>query len=111
MDTFFQQIINGLVLGSLYALIALGYTMVYGGRCDRDISSYAFEELVAELGAAFLCADLSITLTPREDHAGYLASWLHCLTSDSHALTPAACRCPGCTHRNCRGTDGGAQSG
>jgi len=30
MDTFFQQIINGLVLGSLYALIALGYTMVYG---------------------------------------------------------------------------------
>ena len=30
METFFQQIINGLVLGSLYALIALGYTMVYG---------------------------------------------------------------------------------
>ena len=30
MDTFFQQVINGLVLGSLYSLIALGYTMVYG---------------------------------------------------------------------------------
>jgi branched-chain amino acid transport system permease protein len=30
MDTFIQQIINGLVLGSMYALIALGYTMVYG---------------------------------------------------------------------------------
>jgi branched-chain amino acid transport system permease protein len=30
MDTFFQQIINGLVLGSIYALVALGYTMVYG---------------------------------------------------------------------------------
>jgi branched-chain amino acid transport system permease protein len=30
MDTFLQQVINGLVLGSLYALIALGYTMVYG---------------------------------------------------------------------------------
>jgi len=30
MDTFIQQVINGLVLGSLYALIALGYTMVYG---------------------------------------------------------------------------------
>src|ERR1044072_944637 len=29
-DTFIQQIINGLVLGSMYALIALGYTMVYG---------------------------------------------------------------------------------
>src|SRR4051812_1015161 len=30
MDTFIQQILNGLVLGSMYALIALGYTMVYG---------------------------------------------------------------------------------
>lgn len=30
MDTFIQQIINGLVLGSVYALLALGYTMVYG---------------------------------------------------------------------------------
>ena len=30
MDTFVQQIINGLVLGSMYALVALGYTMVYG---------------------------------------------------------------------------------
>ena len=30
MDTLVQQVINGLVLGSLYALIALGYTMVYG---------------------------------------------------------------------------------
>ncbi|CAN5456430.1 branched-chain amino acid ABC transporter permease [soil metagenome] len=30
MDTFIQQIINGLVLGSVYALVALGYTMVYG---------------------------------------------------------------------------------
>lgn len=30
MDTFIQQIINGMVLGSMYALIALGYTMVYG---------------------------------------------------------------------------------
>lgn len=30
MDTFIQQVLNGLLLGSLYALIALGYTMVYG---------------------------------------------------------------------------------
>ena len=30
MDIFFQQIINGLVIGSVYALVALGYTMVYG---------------------------------------------------------------------------------
>lgn len=30
MDTLIQQLINGLVLGSVYALVALGYTMVYG---------------------------------------------------------------------------------
>jgi len=30
MDTFIQQVINGLSLGSVYALVALGYTMVYG---------------------------------------------------------------------------------
>ncbi|MGN6309046.1 MAG: ABC transporter permease subunit [Xanthobacteraceae bacterium] len=30
MDYFFQQLINGLVLGSIYGLIAIGYTMVYG---------------------------------------------------------------------------------
>jgi branched-chain amino acid transport system permease protein len=30
MDTLLQQVINGLVLGSMYALVALGYTMVYG---------------------------------------------------------------------------------
>ncbi|MBL8301509.1 MAG: branched-chain amino acid ABC transporter permease, partial [Ideonella sp.] len=30
MEIFLQQIINGLVLGSMYALVALGYTMVYG---------------------------------------------------------------------------------
>ncbi|HEX9830408.1 MAG TPA: branched-chain amino acid ABC transporter permease, partial [Thermodesulfobacteriota bacterium] len=30
MEVFFQQLINGVSLGSLYALIAIGYTMVYG---------------------------------------------------------------------------------
>ena len=29
MDTFLQQLINGITLGSIYALVALGYTMVY----------------------------------------------------------------------------------
>ncbi len=31
---------------------------------------------VAEIGAAFLCADLKIALEPRPDHAAYLATWL-----------------------------------
>ena len=30
MDIFIQQLANGLIIGSIYALIALGYTMVYG---------------------------------------------------------------------------------
>jgi antirestriction protein ArdC len=51
-------------------------------RCHRQLGkrfgdqAYAIEELVAELGAAFLCADLRITDEPRADHAQYLASWL-----------------------------------
>lgn len=52
--------------------------------------AYAFEELVAELGAAFLCADLGITPEPREDHAGYLAHWLEVLKSDKRAIFSAA---------------------
>lgn len=37
MDTFIQQIINGLVLGSMYALVALGYTMVYGTSASSTL--------------------------------------------------------------------------
>ena len=51
---------------------------------------YAIEELVAELGAAFLCADLDLTLEPREDHAAYIANWLDVLKADSRAIFTAA---------------------
>jgi antirestriction protein ArdC len=44
------------------------------------------EELVAELGAAFLCADLQITGDPRADHAQYLASWLAVLKANKKAI-------------------------
>jgi antirestriction protein ArdC len=37
-------------------------------------AGYAMEELVAEIGAAFLCADLGITPETRDDHAAYMAS-------------------------------------
>ena len=46
---------------------------------------YAFEELVAELGASFLCQDLGISKTPRLDHAQYLKSWMRGL-KDTPAL-------------------------
>ena len=45
---------------------------------------------MAELGAAFLCADLDITPEPREDHAAYLASWLEVLKNDKRAILQAA---------------------
>lgn len=52
--------------------------------------AYAFEELVAELGAAFLCAKLGITKQPREDHADYINNWLRVLKDDSYAIFKAA---------------------
>ncbi len=50
-------------------------------RLDRQFGrfgdkAYAFEELVAKLSAAFLCASLEITNAPRADHAQYLTHWL-----------------------------------
>lgn len=51
---------------------------------------YAAEELVAELGAAFLCADLGLSLSPRPDHAQYIASWLKALKADPRAIFQAA---------------------
>lgn len=52
--------------------------------------TYAREELVAELGAAFLCADLGINLTPRPDHADYIGHWLQVLRNDKRAIFQAA---------------------
>lgn len=66
-------------------------------RLDRDFGrkafgdeGYAREELVAEIGAAFLCCDLGITPEPREDHAAYLGQWLKVLSGDKRAIFRAA---------------------
>jgi antirestriction protein ArdC len=68
-------------------------------RLDRDLLSnaagtagYAHEELVAELGSAFLCADLDLALEPRDDHAPYLAVWLDVLGRDRRAIFTAAAK-------------------
>lgn len=53
-------------------------------------NAYAFEELVAELGSAFLCAHLEVTNTPRPDHAQYIAGWLAALKGDTKAIFTAA---------------------
>jgi len=52
--------------------------------------AYAAEELIAEMGSAFLCADLGISPEVRDDHASYLAHWLDVLQKDSHAIFTAA---------------------
>jgi antirestriction protein ArdC len=67
-----------------------------GIRLDRKLGTahhtpaYAGEELVAELGAAFLCAALALTPEPRPDHAGYVASWLKLLRDDHRAIVQAS---------------------
>lgn len=60
------------------------------GRKSWGDAGYAMEELVAELGSAFLCADLGITPEVREDHAAYIGSWLKVLKDDKRAIFSAA---------------------
>lgn len=66
-------------------------------RLDRDFGrkrfgeeGYAMEELVAELGAAFLSADLELTPEVRDDHAAYIASWIKVLKDDKRAIFTAS---------------------
>lgn len=61
----------------------------FEGERFRD-KGYAREELVAELGAAFLCADLGITCQVRDDHASYIDAWLSVLKEDKRAIFNAA---------------------
>lgn len=65
-------------------------------RIDRELgkrfgsAAYAMEELIAELGSAFLCAEKGISPEPRSDHASYLGEWLTLLRSDKKAIFTAA---------------------
>ncbi|WP_257386358.1 ArdC family protein [Tahibacter caeni] len=68
----------------------------HGTRLAREFgkrfgdNAYAFEELIAELGAAFLCAMLGVTPEIQPDHADYLAYWLSILKADKRAIFTAA---------------------
>ena len=82
-----------------YATLAheLTHWTKHKSRLDRDFGrktwgdeGYAKEELVAELGAAFLCADLGLTSEPGTDHAAYIQSWLKVLKDDKRAIFSAA---------------------
>jgi len=79
------------------ALHELTHWTSHKSRLDRSFDAkrfgdhgYAREELVAELGAAFVCADLGITPDIRADHAAYLDHWLKTLKEDKRAIFSAA---------------------
>lgn len=65
-------------------------------RLNRELNerfgsdAYAMEEMIAELGAAYLCGDLGISAEPRPDHAAYIDNWLRILKSDRKAIFTAA---------------------
>lgn len=69
-------------------------------RLNRDLGkvrrfgdeAYAAEELVAEMGAAFLCTRFGIFPEFRADHAAYVAGWLKALKGDKRAIFTAAAR-------------------
>lgn len=83
-----------------YATLAHEVTHWTGhpARCARDLKglfgdeAYAAEELIAELGAAFLCADLDLASEPRPDHAAYVQSWLKVLRADKRAIFTASAK-------------------
>ena len=65
------------------------------GRMDRKMigkfgsNAYAFEELIAELGAVFLTCQVGINVAPRADHAKYLNNWLEVIKNDKRAMVKA----------------------
>lgn len=100
---------------SYYATLAHEAThwTKHPSRLDRDFGrkkwgddGYAREELVAEIGSAFLCAELGITPDTREDHAAYIASWLEILKGDKRAIFTAASHAQRAIDymRQCQGT-------
>src|SRR5438309_10952646 len=71
VDTFLQQLINGLTLGSVYAIVALGYTMVYGiiqlinfahGEVVMIGAMVAYSVFVGMVGATVAMSPLAIVL-------------------------------------------------
>ena len=65
-------------------------------RLNRDLTgrfgdkTYAFEELVAELGSAMICGALGLEAKPRKDHAQYIKGWLSALRGDNSFVISAA---------------------
>jgi len=81
-----------------YSVLAHEHTHWTGhaSRVGRDLKgrfgdgSYAMEELIAELGAAFTMGVLGLSNEPRDDHAAYINSWLQVLKGDKRAIFSAS---------------------
>jgi antirestriction protein ArdC len=82
-----------------YAVLAheITHWTRHPSRLDRDLGrkkygdeGYAKEELVAELGACFLAADLGFEPIPEQHHAAYIQSWLQVLKDDKRFIVQAA---------------------
>lgn len=81
-----------------YSVFAHEITHSTGNKncLDRDMQGgfgskpYAYEELIAELGSAFICSSIGLEQKPREDHAQYIKSWLSALKDDNKFVISAA---------------------
>jgi len=51
---------------------------------------YAFEELIAELGAAYQCSNMNIDADPRSDHSSYINSWIKAIQDNDKAILKAS---------------------
>jgi antirestriction protein ArdC len=107
-DDFIQMPDERLFRGSQYGTPKEDYYCVlahevthataHPSRLNRELGKrfgdrqYQAEELVAELGSAFLCAELGISPQPRLDHAQYLKHWLEMMKEDKRAIFTAAAR-------------------
>lgn len=77
MDIFLQQLINGLVLGSIYALVALGYTMVYG---ILELINFAHGEITM-IGAMVSLAVINLLIGSSLDLPGVMIVFMGVLTA------------------------------
>ena len=83
---------------SFYSCFAheAGHAAGHPSRLNRDLSGrfgsakYAMDEVLCELTASFVMADLCIGHRPRPEHASYIASWLPVLKDDPRAIFTAA---------------------
>lgn len=66
------------------------HATMHKDRLDRDMGSYAAEELVAEIGSCLIMAHLGLNNTVREDHIKYVKSWLEKLKGDKKFIIKAA---------------------